>query len=182
MFVCVGYKRKCTTVLLLCQQLAQSVPILCIDEFERLTHHPECDLQFFEGLRAITEIGLGLVVLSKEPLIEIVSEATRTSPFFNVFLTLPLRPFDREDAEKFFQEKGAQAQFTEQERAYMLAYGQSEKEQFPPLRLQLVGETLLNDKHASATAGPHHYRPNEPEYWQALKERVDAVYSGMVKS
>ncbi len=159
-----------------------NTPILCIDEFEGLTQHPECDLQFFEGLRAITEIGLGLVVLSKKPLIEIVSETTRTSPFFNVFLQLPLRPFDREDAEKFLQEKGAQGQFSEQERAYLLAYGQSEKEQFPPLRLQLVGETLLNEKRVAVTAGQHHYRPNDPEYWQVFKERVDATYSGMVKS
>ncbi len=159
----------------------KSTPILCIDEFEGLTHHPEFDLQFFEGLRAITEIGLGLVVLSKEPLIDIVSESTKTSPFFNVFLQLKLLPFDRTDAEKFLQEKGAQAQFTEQDRAYLLLYGQSDREQFPPLRLQLVGETLLNDKSAAATLGQHHYRPNDPEYWQAFKERVDATYRGMVR-
>jgi len=158
-------------------------PVLCIDEFEGLTHHPaEFDLQFFEGLRAITEVGLGLVVLSKEPLIDLVSESTRTSPFFNVFLQLNLSPFERADAEQFVQEKGAQAQFTEQERAYLLAYGQSEKEQFPPLRLQLVGEMLLNEKRAVDSASQHHYRPLDPEFWQALKERLDAAYSGMVKS
>ncbi len=160
----------------------KSTPILCIDEFEGLTHHPEFDLQFFEGLRAITEIGLGLVVLSKEPLIDIVSESTRTSPFFNVFLQLKLLPFDRADAEKFLQEKGTQAQFSEQERTYLRVYGQSDREQFPPLRLQLVGEMLLTDKRAAATAGQHHYRPNDLEYWQAFKERVDVAYRGMVKS
>jgi len=153
-------------------------PVLCIDEFEGLTRHPEFDLQFFEGLRAITEIGLALIVLTKEPLIDVVSESTRTSPFFNVFLQLTLLPFDRTDAEQFVQHKGAQAQFTRQECAYLLAYAQSEREQFPPLRLQLVGETLLNEKRA----GQRQYRPNDPEYWQAFKQRVDVVYRGMVKS
>ncbi len=153
-------------------------PVLCIDEFEGLTHHSEFNLQFFEGLRAITEVGLALVVLSKEPLIDLVSESTRTSPFFNVFLQLTLFPFDRTDAEQFVQRKGAQAQFTKQECAYLLACAQSEREQFPPLRLQLVGETLFNEKHTDQ----HHYRPNDPEYWHAFQQRVDAAYRGVVKS
>jgi serine/threonine protein kinase len=166
------------------------MPILCIDEFEGLTHHPAFDSRFFEGLRAITEVGLVLIVLSKEPLIDLMSKYTRTSPFLNIFkhtktspflnifLQLTLHPFDRTDAEQFVQKKGAQAQFTEQERAYLLAYSQSDKGQFPPLRLQLAGETLLNEKRAAVTAGQHHYRPSDPEYWQAFKKRVDVAYKG----
>ncbi len=101
-----------------------------------------------------------------------MSESTRTSPFFNVFLQLKLLPFDRADAEKFLQEKGAQARFSEQDRTYLLAYSQSDREQFPPLRLQLVGETLLNDKRAAAYSRPASLPPNNPEYWQAFKEHV----------
>jgi hypothetical protein len=157
----------------------KQTPILCIDEFEGLTPQPEFDLQFFEGLRAITEIGLALVVLSKEPLIDLVSESTRTSPFFNVFLQLTLHPFERAETEQFVQQKGKQAQLSEQERAYLLAYAQTAKKQFPPLRLQLVGEMLLNEKRAE---DQQHYRPHDPEYWQAFKQRVDAAYRGMVKS
>ena len=155
-------------------------PILCIDEFEGLTHHPAFDHSFFEGLRAITEIGLGLVVLSKEPLIDLVSASTRTSPFFNVFLQLKLLPFERADAEKFLQKKGTLAQFSQLDYDYLLAYAQTEKDKFPPLLLQLVGETLLNDKRAATTAGQHHYRPNDLEYWQAFKTRVDETYRGAV--
>ncbi len=120
-------------------------------------------------------------MLSKEPLIDLVSESTRTSPFFNVFLQLTLAPFERAEAEQFVQEKGIQAQFSEQDRAYMLAYSQSEKEQFPPLRLQLVGGMLLSEKRAVAPANHQPYRPSDPEYWQAFKDRVDAAYKGMVK-
>lgn len=163
--------------------LAQKrTPVLCIDEFEGLTHHPAFDHQFFEGLRAITEIGLGLVVLSKEPLIDLVSESTRTSPFFNVFLQLKLLPFERADAEKFLQKKGALAQFSQLDCDYLLACAQTEKDKFPPLRLQLVGGMLLNDKRAATTAGQHHYRPDDLEYWQAFKARVDEVYRGAVTS
>ena len=162
--------------------IQNNTPILCIDEFEGLTHHSEFDLDFFEGLRAITEIGLGLVVLSKKPLIEIVSENTRTSPFFNVFLQLPLAPFDREDAERFWQEKGTQAQFTAQERTYALAYSRTDGAQFPPLRLQLVGNMLLNEKYVTDSVAQQRYRPNDLEYWPAFKQRVDVAYSGMVKS
>ena len=160
----------------------RQTPVLCIDEFEGLTHHPEFDLQFFEGLRAITEVGLALVVLSKEPLIDLVSEHTRTSPFFNVFLQLTLLPFERGDAEQFVRQKGAQAQFSEQECAHLLAHAQTEREQFPPLRLQMVGEMLLNDKRAAATSGQHHCRPHDREYWQAFEQRVDTAYRGTVRS
>jgi hypothetical protein len=162
--------------------IQNNVPILCIDEFEGLTHHTEFDLDFFEGLRAITEIGLGLVVLSKRRLIEVVSEKTRTSPFFNVFQELLLAPFDRADAERFWQEKGAQAQFTDQERAYALAYSRTDGDQFPPLRLQLVGDRLLSEKYVADPVTQQRYCPNDLEYWQALKQRVDVAYSGMVKS
>jgi hypothetical protein len=157
-------------------------PILCIDEFEGLTRHSEFDLDFFEGLRAITEIGLSLVVLSKRPLIELVSENTRTSPFFNVFLQMPLIPFDRQDAERFWQEKGAQAQFTAEERAHALACSRTDGGQFPPLRLQLVGNMLLHEKYVADPAAQQRYRPDDPEYWQAFKQRVDVAYRGMVKS
>jgi hypothetical protein len=157
-------------------------PILCIDEFERLAHHAEFDLDFFEGLRAITEIGLGLVVLSQKPLIEIVGENTRTSPFFNVFLQLSLVPFDRDDAEIFWHEKGAQAQFTSQERTYARTCSQTADGQFPPLRLQLVGNMLLTEKYAADPVARQRYRPAEPEYWQTFRQRVDVAYGGMVKS
>lgn len=160
----------------------KQTPVLCVDEFERLTHRAEFDLAFFTELRSITQAGLGMVVVSKDPLIEIVSENLKTSPFFNVFVQLRLVPFDQEDAEQFAQEKSAQAGFTDQERAYLLKYAQMSNQQaWPPLRLQLVGELLLNDKRLSARTGNRHYRPEDPEYWMEFKERVQDMYQGMVK-
>ena len=55
----------------------------------------------------------------------------------------------RDSAEQFAQEKSTQAQFTELDRTYLLAYTHSENDQIPPLRLQLAGDgtvTLLTGK------------------------------------
>ena len=160
----------------------KQTPILCVDEFERLTQRAEFDLAFFTELRSITQAGLGMVVVSKDPLIYILSENLKTSPFFNVFVQLGLAPYDQEDAQQFAQEKSAQAGFTDRERAYLLKYAQvSGQQAWPPLRLQLVGELLLTDKRLSASAGHHHYRPDDPEYWMEFKERLEGMYQGMVK-
>lgn len=160
----------------------KQVPVLCIDEFEGLTQHAEFDRQFFEGLRAITGLGLVLVAFSKEPLIDLVSETTKTSPFFNIFLQLPLLPFNPVDAQQFIQQKGDQAQFTTQERAHWLAYARTGPDQFPPLRLQLVGERLFHDKRAASTLGQHHSFPAGLEYWQTFQQDVETAYKSMVKS
>jgi hypothetical protein len=160
----------------------KQTPVLCVDEFERLTQRREFDLAFFTELRSITQSGLGMVVVSKDPLIDIASENLKTSPFFNVFVQLRLVPFNQEDAEQFAKEKSTQAGFTDQERAYLLKYAQMSNQQaWPPLRLQLVGELLLNDKRLSARTGNRYYRPEDPEYWIEFKERVQDMYQGMVK-
>ncbi len=157
-------------------------PILCIDEFEGFaSHQQDFDFNFFTGLRAITQVGLGLVVVSKNPLIDIVSENTKTSPFFNVFLQLKLEPFGVEDAEKFAQVKSAQAGFTDQERAYLLKYGQKGEQQWPPLRLQLVGDMLLEDKNLAAREGSSIYDPDTPDYWLDFRALLEDTYQGMVK-
>jgi hypothetical protein len=158
----------------------KNVPILCIDEFERLMDYPECNSQFFNELRAITQIGLGLVVLSKKPLAEIMSENGLNSNFYNVFQPVSLVPFDKGDAEQFLQEKGTQAHFTIEERRYIQTYSRTDGEKFPPLRLQLVGDRLWHEKYVTDPATRQRYRPDDPAYWEGFKERVDATYRGMV--
>jgi hypothetical protein len=123
-----------------------------------------------------------MVVVSKDLLIDLVSKNLKTSPFFNVFSTLRLAPFDQEDAQQFAQEKSTQAGFTDREQAYLLKYArESDRQAWPPLRLQLVGELLLNDKGLAGGADHSHYRPDDPEYWMQFKERVEDMYQGMVK-
>src|SRR6266536_778613 len=72
-------------------KLKNQVPVLCIDEFEGFGNRSAFDLSFFNGLRAMTQVGLGLVVVSKRPLIDIVGDYGKTSGFFSVYCELRFR-------------------------------------------------------------------------------------------
>jgi len=157
------------------------VALLCIDEFEGLGKRQEFTLDFFTSLRAMTQIGLGLVVASRSPLIDIVGDIGKTSGFFNVFEQLTLEPFNIEEAQAFVQAKGVQAGFSDQERDCLLKYGQVENDQWPPIRLQLVGNMLLEDKTLARKEGSHYYRPDDPGYWQKFEQRLEEKYRGVVR-
>ncbi len=157
------------------------IPLLCIDEFEGFGNREAFDLNFFNSLRAMTQVGLGLVVASKRPLIAIVGDYGKTSGFFNIFEQLTLKPFNLKEAEAFAQDKSIQSGFTEQERAYLLKYGQKDGQQWPPIRLQLVGKMLLEDKNLAAEGSLDDYRPDDPKYWREFEERLEEKYRGVVR-
>ena len=157
------------------------VPILCIDEFEGFGNRKAFDLSFFNGLRAMTQVGLGLVIVSKRPLIDIVGDYGKTSGFFNIFEQLTLKPFTLKEAEDFARDKSTQAGFTEQERAYLLKYGQKDGQQWPPIRLQLVGKMMLEDKNLVVEGSSDDYRPDDPKYWQEFEERLEEKYRGVIR-
>ncbi len=157
------------------------VPVLCIDEFEGFSDRQAFDLHFFTALRAMTQTGLSLVVASKSPLIDIVGEYGKTSGFFNVFEQRSIKPFSVKEAERFVQTKATQAHFTEQERVQLLHYGQVAGEYWP-LRLQLVGKMLLEDKNlAVREQDPDYYRPSDQSYWQEFEQRLEETYRGVVR-
>jgi hypothetical protein len=163
----------------------QQIPILCIDEFEALCKCRGFCLDFLENLRALMQIGLVLITASKRPLIEVVDNVMgaqgRTSPFFNVFEQITLKPFSHQEAERFADEKGAQAGFNAQERGFLLQYGQQGRQQWPPLRLQLVGNILEMDKMLAREGDPERYRPQDPSYWQEFETRLNEKYRGVVR-
>ncbi len=159
------------------------IPVLCIDEFESLGGESQFDKEFFTGLRAIAQNeggSLVLVTASKHPLIEIVTAATRTSPFFNIFVQTSLKPFNEIEAKQFFSVKGKQAGFTDEEQAYLLEYTRDAQQQWHPLRLQLAGELLQEDKYLAATQDPGLYRPGEWEYRNNFKERLEEKFKAVV--
>ena len=164
------------------QDLARNhVIVLCIDEFEGFGNLQEFDLHFFTALRAMAHKDLCLVVASKQPLIDIVGDYGKTSGFFNVFKQCTLEPFSKKEAAGFVQSKGDQAHLTEQERQYLLRYGQVDGVCWP-IRLQLVGEMLLEDKIlAMRENDPDYYRPADPDYWQAFERRLEQTYRGVVR-
>lgn len=156
-------------------------PVLCLDEFEGFFNQQDFDYDFFAGLRYLATNGLILVTVSKSPLIDLVGERCQTSPFFNIFEQITLKPFNNVETEEFAQAKVKQASFNDDERAVLLKYGQEEnKQEWPPLRLQLVGKNLLVDKTLVAQGHPECYRPEKLEYWKDFEQRLEETYRGVV--
>jgi len=127
------------------------VPVLCIDEFEGFDNRQEFQHDFVEGLRALTQDdGLVLITASKRPLREVIEDLTgQTSPLFNIVQQITLRPFTEQEASEFVRDKSDQAGFDEKARDHFLRwarfYTTQGKPYWPPLRLQLVGQMLLDD-------------------------------------
>ena len=148
------------------------VPVLCIDEFEGFGKRQEFTLDFYRALRAMTQkFDLALVVVSRNPLSQVVGKDGETSGFFNVFETCMLEPFGVQEARDFIQAKGQQANFGQLEYACMWKYGEISEQKWPPLRLQLVGKQLLAEKDQQRDA---------PLYWQQFERRLEDVYRGVV--
>jgi transcriptional regulator with XRE-family HTH domain len=160
--------------------------VLCIDEFEGLCDKPGFHLSVLERLRAMTNIGLCLVIASRHPLVSVVAQKVgksgETSPFFNVFEQITLKPFVRKEAEAFAHTKSKQAGFTAQEYAYLLKFGQEEEgnQQWPPMRLQLVGKMIEEDKILSEREPLYPHLPSEPDYWHEFKVRLEEKYQGVI--
>ncbi len=151
-------------------------PILCIDEFEGLSNQTEFNLLFFRELRAISSKGLGLVVASKRTLMNIIGNDGYTSGFFNIFEACILKPFEEKEAKEFVRIKGDQAKFSEQERTLLLKYGQQGEQQWHPLRLQLAGKLLLDDKNEG------NCHPSELDYQRSFTARLEEKYLAVVEA
>lgn len=148
------------------------VPVLCIDEFEGFSNRQEFTLDFFRGLRAMTQkFDLTLVAISRNSLSAIIGKDVETSGFFNIFEPLLLEPFDVHEATEFILAKGKQANFTPQEYECMWKYGEESEQEWPPLRLQLVGKMLLAERGQAK---------DDPLYWQKFEHHLEEVYRGVV--
>lgn len=150
--------------------------VLCIDEFEGLSNRQEFPLDFFRGLRAMTQkYRLVLITASKEPLIKIVDKEVETSGFFNVFEVVTVKLFNLEEAKTFIETKSTQAGLTKQECEYLWTYGQAEDQQWSPLRLQLVGKMLLEKRGRSSN------HPSDPHYRQQFEQQLEEKYRGILR-
>ncbi len=79
--------------------------VLLLDEFENVTRNQHFDNDFFGGLRSLAiHHNLALVTSSRQSLVELThSEEVRSSPFFNIFATINLRPFSEEEATELIE-------------------------------------------------------------------------------
>jgi transcriptional regulator with XRE-family HTH domain len=156
---------------LLAQKL---IPVLCIDEFERISRREEFSLDFFEGLRAMTSTSdLVLIIASKSPLRQVVDKRSQGSPFFNIFEQISLKPFTYSDTEQFIFEKGNVARFQSDERQYLWTYGRMSENEHAwwPLRLQLAGKILVEDLDQVR---------KDPNYRQSFEERFHTTYQAVI--
>ena len=156
-----------------------TVPVICIDKFERICKIPERCFETLEKLRALTQIGLCLVTASRQPVGRIIrntESATDTSPFDNVFMVFHLAPFSLQEAQEFIHIKGAAAELTEAEQEKILQYARhKESEQWFPWKLQLAGTLLHNDKMLAGEGYRDTYRPHDPAYWQEFEQRIQEI-------
>ncbi|MDX1412664.1 MAG: winged helix-turn-helix domain-containing protein [Candidatus Promineifilaceae bacterium] len=86
----------------------QAVPlIVLLDEFELLAANKHLTPYFFARLRGLTtKYGLAYLTASQRPLFAITAEEEiLSSPFFNIFVTLPLGLYSFEEAATLFDQR-----------------------------------------------------------------------------
>ena len=86
----------------------QDVPVVVLlDEFELLAANEHLTPYFFARLRGLTtKYGLAYLTTSQRPLFAITAEEEiLSSPFFNIFVTLPLGLFSQEEAVTLFNNR-----------------------------------------------------------------------------
>lgn len=90
-------------------QQGSSVVVL-LDEFELLAANQHLTPYFFARLRGLTtKYGLAFMTASQRPLFAITAEeAVLSSPFFNIFVTLPLGLFNLPEAQELFNKRLSQ--------------------------------------------------------------------------
>ncbi len=84
----------------LARAIAGKKVVLCLDEFENTADSADFGADFFNVLRSLAQTGkLALVVATQTPLPELSHRSTvRTSPFYNIFVPLPLESFTEDEA------------------------------------------------------------------------------------
>jgi hypothetical protein len=94
-----GTYRSLDRVLAQLSQRDVSVVVL-LDEFELLAANPHLTPYFFARLRGLTtKYGLAYLTASQRPLFDITAdEEILSSPFFNIFVTLPLGLYSEQEA------------------------------------------------------------------------------------
>ncbi|HET8630633.1 MAG TPA: CHAT domain-containing protein [Thermomicrobiales bacterium] len=157
--------------------------VLLLDEFEQVTANPNFGPDFFYGLRSLAiHHHLALVTASRRDLVDLChSEAVRSSPFFNIFATIPVPLLDEPEEAALLDAAlaGTGVAFGAAERA---ALGRLAGRH--PYFLQVAGHALFGahseglDPAARLAALERAFRaataPHLAEYWRQadLHERI----------
>ena len=98
--------------------------VVLLDEFELLAANLHLTPYFFARLRGLTtKYGLAYLTASQRPLFAITAEeAVLSSPFFNIFVTVPLGLFTEDEARALFEKRLSRTSvtFTEEMTRHLL--------------------------------------------------------------
>ena len=98
--------------------------VVLLDEFELLAANEHLTPYFFARLRGLTtKYGLAYLTASQRPLFAITAEEEiLSSPFFNIFVTLPLGQFDEADSRNMITSRmeGSDFRFPDQLISYLI--------------------------------------------------------------
>lgn len=164
-------------------QKKNEIPVLCIDSIEHFDAVNGFDLNFFNDLFAITNIGLVMVVTSKKSKKSLDKDMQfNGNSLFKEFAFFKLENFNDTDARAFIQSKGKQAGFTSKEQAFLLDCTKKEKnkrnlgECWPPLRLQVAGGLRLDHKALIDKDNARLYNVAEESYKHRFLDEFEKRY------
>ena len=127
--------------------------VLLMDEFEYVTQNPNFDSDFFGGLRSLAiHYNLSLVPATRRELVELChSEEIKGSPFFNIFATVVLKPFSREETDGLLDtySRTSGIQFTDDEIRFIHETGGGY-----PFFVQMIGHYLASGKESGLNGNP----------------------------
>jgi DNA-binding SARP family transcriptional activator len=95
--------------------------LILMDELEAGLAADELDQSFWWTMRALTQMTdglIGIAVASHEQPMQAADRLDKTSPFFNIFVTLELGPLEESEAHEFID--STSLDYTEEERAWIL--------------------------------------------------------------
>jgi hypothetical protein len=134
---------------------AKLLVILLLDEFELIARNTSFSPDFFYNLRALAiHQPLALVTTSYRSLNTLSYAEIRSSPFFNIFATVQLGPFEEADVRTFFDHylEGTDVQFKERERNFISSLAGHH-----PFYLQIASHFLF-DQYPQKLAWPEHQK------------------------
>lgn len=119
--------------------------VLLLDEFEYITQNPNFKADFFGGLRGLAiHHNLPLVTATRRDLVDLChSDEIKGSPFFNIFASVVLRPFSRQEVydlvNDYTKNSEVQPDTAETDLVYQLSGGS-------PFFTQMAGYYLVEAK------------------------------------
>jgi AAA+ ATPase superfamily predicted ATPase len=136
--------------------------VLMMDEFEAITQNEAFGPEFFGGLRTLAiHSGLTLITATQNELVDLCySDDLKSSPFFNIFASVILRPFTREETYTLVESylRTIDFIFTPEEKEFAVNLGGGH-----PFFTQIAGHYLVENR-IQGNTGPQLFDKVEKDF------------------